>query len=202
MAVGEHYVITLNAFNDVSTEDVANVFCYEQTLGTGGSVEIFNAFQTLVLPKIAAILSFKWIGTSIDCYSLEDPTDYYSNIISTVGVLGGDMMPPFVAATFRLIRTSRAFNNGRKAFGPLPEDQITNGRAISGYVGNLDTLAGALQDPLTEITTSSTWLPVIWRRPGTYASGVVAPPGDFNRVGAVAFSDISTQSTRKFNRGS
>jgi len=202
MAVGEHYVVTLNAFNNISLEDVANVFVYEQTLGTGGAVELYNGFQTLLIPGITAILSDQWKGTSIEVYCLEDPTDYWTQLISSVGQLSGDMMPPYVSATFRYLRTSRAFGNGRKAFGPIPESEVTNGRATPGYIASLDALAGSLEDPVTEITTSSTWLPVIWRRPGTYVSGVVTPPGLFNRVGGVAFVDISTQNTRKFGRGS
>jgi hypothetical protein len=201
MATGEHYTVTITA-GASSYGDVQNVFVYEQTAGTGNAHTLADAFISDVLAGIVNIISSATVFTQIDVVNLEDPADFWTEPITEAGALGGDFMPPFVAAAFEYVRATRSVSNGRKSFGWIPEDQVNSGFPISGYLTALNLVATTLGNNVDDVTTSSSWEPVIWRRPGTYVSGVVTDPGLFYPISAVVFKRISSQNTRKIGRGS
>lgn len=203
MAIGDHFVITLRGRNIVSGgSDSDNVFVYEQISGSGTAQDLLSAWGDDVYGEIVNILAEAWNFGGCECINLDDPTDFGSLSTSVNGQRTGDPMPPFVAASFIYRRTSRAFNNGGKRFGPISEADVTAGIPTTTYNGLLQACADALEWIVEDTPTLSQWRPVIWRRPGTYASGVVAAPGLFNIISDVDFTAISSQNTRKAGRGS
>jgi hypothetical protein len=203
MASGDHYTLTLHGRNSVAGyADADNVFVYEQTGGTGGASELMFEWMTNQLPAIVDCLSVAWEFADVQVINLDDPTDFDQTFVGSNGTRTGDPMPSFVAAGFTYARSSRLFNNGSKRLGPISEGDVASGQPVSGYLTLLQAAATLMGQPIIDAGTVSTWVPVIWRRPGTYDSGVVSPPGLFNPINDVRFTAITTQNTRKIGRGS
>ena len=203
MAINDHFVVTLQGRNILSGGEASdNVFVYEQIAGTGGAADLATAFADSVYGDIVNILSTSWNFVACDVVNLENPVDFANFTTAVNGQRSGETLPPFVAAAFRYRRTSRSFNNGGKRFGPISENDIAGGIPTSEYHDLLVTLADTLGANIVDSATASQWKPAIWRRPGTYVSGVVPAPGLFNLINDVDFIAISTQNTRKFGRGS
>jgi len=202
MAVGDRFQLTLRSTDSVNHLEVANVFTYEQTFSTQGADALAVGFVDNVLPYIAAVVSNVTIFVDLTIINFDDLSDYTTVALGGDGDVGGDAMPPFVTFDFEYIRTTRAVNNGRKAIGLVPESSVVNGVAVAGVADALAALAGAFAGPLTETISGAIYKSMIWRRPGTYASGAVAAPGAFFDIGSVTYRAVSTQNTRKIGRGS
>lgn len=201
MAIGDKYIVTLRGnFGIISS--IENVFAYLALAGSGNAHTLATAFADQLLPVILNAISGNTSFGTVEVINLDTPTDFWTETVSETGAIAGDSMPPFVTATFEYLRADRTVQNGRKAFGTIAEASVMNGFPESSYNAVLDALAGALADTLTDVSTSSEWAPRIWRRPGTYAAGVVLPPGDFYPITDVVFRSISSQNTRKAGRGS
>lgn len=201
MPTGDHYVLTVNGLNSITNEATDNVYVYEQTAGFGDSTDLLSAFGTQVYDDMTNILHTTWTCVDFNAYSLEDPADFDIATSVVVGQRTGEAMPAFVTASFRYVRSTRAVSDGRKAYGPISESDVDDGDPTGAYLTLLSAMATALQNNLTHVGSSSSWKPVIWRRPGTYASGVVTAPGLFYDINSVIFRAISTQNTRKRGRG-
>ena len=202
VAVGNHYILTLQGQDARNGQQIDNVFCYEQTAGTGDASELVFQFGEEVYAPIMNILSVYWVPIQIVAYNLEVPTDYATRVTSVTGTVTGEAEPSFVGFAFEYVRTSRVFNNGRKTFGPIAQADVLQNGPSDDALTRLEALATELNSPIEDIGTGSSWVPRIWRRPGTYASGVVAAPGAFNAPQAVIFRRVSSQNTRKTGRGS
>jgi hypothetical protein len=200
--VGDRYLLTLRAHSVINSQSVQNVFAYELDSGSGGAPALNDAFAIVVLPDIQAVLVGDTFIDDLYTVNLDDPADYDDKVISSSGLVSGDAMPSFVAWEFEYVRATRAVNNGRKAFGMVSESSVTIGEADAAIIGALTTLAVTLSAPVPTAGLTSTWLPRIFRRPGTYSSGVVAAPGQFFPISDVRYRKVSTQSTRKVGRGS
>jgi len=201
VATGDRFLVTLTA-GASSLGDIQNVFAYEQVAGTGNAHTLADAFLDDVVSALVAIISVQTLFTEIYVVNLDLDSDFWTKSISNSGVITGDALPPFVSATFEYVRTTRAVQNGRKAFGTIPESSQIGGVAVPDYVTACNTLGDILEDGIQDITTGSDWSPRIWRRPGTYASGVILAPGLFYPVADIVFRGISSQNTRKIGRGS
>jgi len=201
MAIGNHYTVTLTSDFSVLGE-LQNVFVYEQTAGSGNASTLAEAFQSDVLAAIVNIISGNTTYTQLDVINLDNTSDFHTMALTEVGAIAGEALPPFVTAAFEYVRADRAVQNGRKSFGVIAESSQSNGFATPDYVTACGLVATALESDVEDTATSSLWEPVIWRRPGTYASGVVTAPGEFYPINGVVFKRISTQNTRKIGRGS
>lgn len=202
MAAGNHYILTLQGEDARNGQACQNVFCYQQVAGTGSHQALLDRFGDTQFPAIMNILSDYWRPVQLVVINLDDPTDYGNLITAVGGQVTGEAEPSFVAAAFEIVRSSRAFNNGRKSFGPIAQADVLQNGPSDDMRARCNTLAALLLDPIADVDTSSSFVPRIWRRPGTYASGVVAAPGQFNAPSGVVFRSISSQLTRKSGRGS
>jgi len=200
-SVGDRYLATLRAHSNINTQSIQNVFAYELTDGAGGAVTFNATFEAQILPLIQAVIVGDTHFDEIYTVNLDDPADYELHVLDVSGLVAGDAMPSFVAWEFEYVRSTRAVNNGRKAFGMVSETSVTGGEADPLIADELDDLATALSAPLVGTGLTPTWEPKIFRRPGTYASGVQAPPGAFFPISTVRYRRVSTQSTRKVGRG-
>lgn len=199
--VGDHYSLVLRGHSSGSGVAIQNQFIYELTDGTGTAMAFGDYWEANVLPSILGILSSATVVDDLYVVNLDDPSDFHVTVSGATGVVGDEAMPPFVAFEFEYVRTTRAINNGRKSFGLVAEGSVTGG-VISGATATAAAaLADLLGSNLTDVVGPKTWAPRLWRRPGTYASGVVSAPGLFYPVQEVNYRRVSTQNTRKIGRG-
>jgi len=197
MATGDRFILTAT-IDYGSFQTMENVFAYEQTAGSGNASTLSASFISDRAPDIADILSGDAHFSQIEVINVDDTSDFHLEAVAIPGVIGGEVLPPFVAAAFEYVRADRAVHNGRKSFGPLSESSQIGGNATSSFAVDCSDLAIVLAADITDTTTSSAWTPKIFRRPGTYASGVVAAPGAFYGITGVVYKRISSQNTRKF----
>lgn len=147
-----------------------------------------------ILPLQAASLQH----TEIYLENLTNGVDIltYNTGFPLVGTNAGvQVMPPFVAYGFQLIREERTTRNGYKRVAGVPEDMVVDG-VYSGSPTLTDDVANGLAADLVE-GLATLCNPVIVRHPITVplVSPVIA------HIGAAFFRHIGTQNTRKFGRG-
>jgi hypothetical protein len=201
-SVGDRYLVTVRAHSVINSQAIQNVFAYELMSGSGGANVLNDTFASQVLLPMSAVLSTDTFIDDLYTVNLDDPSDYDLKVISGAGSVSGDTMPSFVAWEFEYVRATRAVNNGRKALGMLSESSVTGGEAASGILTDLNNLATTFSADVVGTGLTPVWTPRIFRRPGTYSSGVVAAPGQFFPISDVRYRRVSTQSTRKVGRGS
>jgi hypothetical protein len=199
--VGDRFLLTLRGESVTNAQAIQNVFAYELTAGAGSCVDLNTVWVTTVLISVQNITSTGFIINDISTVNLDDPSDFDIHSIGSAGIKVGDQMPSFVAFEFEYQRATRAVNNGRKAFGLVAESTVSNGGADAGIITDLNILAGQLESPIISLAPAATWTPRIFRRPGTYASGVTPPPGAMFPISGVQYRRVSTQNTRKTGRG-
>lgn len=197
MAVGDKYVATLSSHFLSNVDNVFNnVFAYEG--GTGGSTASDLA-DTIATTMVSLIIPFTSVGVTYDSVvvvNLDDLSDFAVRTIGTAGVVTGDCLPAFNAWAFEYYRATREVSNGRKAFPGVPEAMQENGVPEDpSVIALLDDLAEYLSTDIDGVGVGITYIPRIWRRAGTYSSGV--SPDTFYPISAVGFKRISTQNTRK-----
>lgn len=200
-AIGDHYIATLRGRSTINSQAIQNTFCYELESGVGGAAALGDILNTVIMPPLLDVLSNLVFFDDWYIINLETPTDFADVAINLPGNHAGDSMPSFVAWEFEYVRASRAVNNGRKAFGLISENDVANGGAVGGLVTPLNTLGNWLGSDLVDTGATMRFGPRIWRRPGTYASGVVAAPGAFFEIVNVLYRRVSSQNTRKTGRG-
>jgi hypothetical protein len=200
--VGDRYLLTLRGHSNINTQSIQNVFAYELTLGAGGAANLNDAFDANVMPQIQGVTVGDTHFDDLYTVNLDDPTDFHTQVLSVTGLVSGDASASFLVWEFEYLRASRAVNNGRKAIGMVSESSVTGGEADPSILVDLSNLAVTFSSPLSDVGVTTTWTPRIFRRPGTYSSGVVAPPGEFFPIFDVLYRRVSTQSTRKSGRGS
>jgi len=201
MAIGDKYLLTLRGHAVTSGTQIQNAFVYEQIAGSGNVNDLNVAFAAEIVPAIAAVCADEYVMDDVYTVNLINPADFAIGLIDEPGVGAGEYLPIFTTWTFSYLRTTRAINNGRKAIGILNEAAVVNGAPATVVDAAITSLANALGGNIDNPITSSDYSPRLWRRPGTYDSGVVAAPGLFYPVGGVIFAGVSTQNTRKIGRG-
>lgn len=197
MAIGDLYrVIDHQSFDG---QEVLNVYHYVQTDGAGAADELLTAFNEDMIPSIRAVQNTSLTHTLLEAINLDNDADFGSMALtsSNAGTRAGESLPVFTCWAFRYNRATRAVRNGQKRIcGPNEGDQ-SGGDAISAMLTPLNALAGAMEDPVTETVTSSSWKPVIVRTTGTSAPFTYT---SFD-ISSVQYVRISTQNTRKRGRG-
>jgi len=201
MAAGDHYLVTLRAHALTSGSANQNAFVYLQQEGTGDAARLNVAFIADIVPSIIALCADQYICDDVLTINLDNPDDFDTEVIGLAGTVTGQHLPIYNAWAFEYTRTTRAIQNGRKAIGIIAEPDSENGIATSDALARLTTLENALAGEIDDAVTTSSWRPQLWRRPGTYVSGVVSAPGLFYEVDDVRYVRISTQNTRKIGRG-
>ena len=202
MATGDHYLVTVLGHAVSSLTSIQNAFVYEQTAGIGAASHLNGAWVLHQLTEFLAVCSSQYSLDGLQTINLDDLDDYNNAVVDFPGAVSGEYLPIYNAWAFRYYRTTRAIQDGRKAIGIIGEGDQENGVPLALTLGRLTTLANKFLADFDDIPTGSTYTPRLWRRPGTYSSGVVSAPGLFYPVGDVTFERISTQNTRKIGRGS
>jgi hypothetical protein len=200
--VGDKYLLTIRSHSIINSQSIQNVFAYQLDSGAGGAAALNDSFATLILLPLSALLNEETAIDDLYTINLDDPTDYDDKLIGGQGTVTGDPMPSFVGWAFEYVRATRAVSNGRKTFGLISETSVAAGEATAAAKTDLDLLAVAMSAPIVTAGLTSTWLPKIYRRPGTYSGGAVAAPGVFYPISDVRYVKVSSQNTRKVGRGS
>jgi len=190
MAVGDRFKVTVH--QTLFTEPLVNVFCYEQTGGTGGAFELGTAFLSDVWDVVQTTQSDEVLTSHVEVINEDDDTDF-SSILCTSGCAGtrtGDTMPRFVAWAFRLNRASRASRHGQKRIAGPVETDITDGVANALITTNLANAASAMKADVDD-GLGNTWEIKIARY-----NDLGALIATFN-VSSVQYVRVSTQNSRK-----
>lgn len=197
MAIGEHYLITVRCTASPTAKPVENVYVYEQTAGFGNYNDVAVAWQNDILPEMKAICPVQLSINELYIVNLDDVDDFGTAIVDSTGDVNEERLPTYDTWYFQLTRNSRATQNGRKFIGMVPETLQNGGVATSGALINLTLMALALAAPINATPGSAIYQPRIWRRPGTYESGVVAAPGQFYAFGEAVYRKITHMGSRE-----
>ena len=118
------------------------------------------------------------------------------------GPIGGEDLPPFVAAGIRLTRSTNETRHGQKRLFVGSETSMAGGAWLTADFLAYEAIADIMGADL--VADSLPWSPVIVRR-FTLAPDPVLLPVDgyiYNFVnGAVVNPNVTSQTTRKFGRG-
>jgi len=150
-----------------------------------------NVFSSQIIPFIQNIVHTdttftRVLTTELDGMALSDrslPTGIMGN-------RGGQCLPPFTVWAFRLDRSFAGRRSGRKAFGALSEQDITDGVAVVGVIPFLDQMATELTQNIS--TTEGDFTPVLLQFD---AAGL--PTGLAQVVTSASYVRVSTQNSRK-----
>lgn len=177
---------------------VMNRYFYRQQAGSNTDAQ-YPALAWLedVYPAIKAVQSDQMVLLQLRCINLNNPIDFHEeSVVGAAGDLTGDPMPPFVAWRFKLNRESREFRPGRKAIGGVTETSVTAGVAAATILPDLEDVADALAANINYTAApGNVFTPYLVRELG------MLPPLEFTPVTGAAYVEVSSQNTRKFNRG-
>lgn len=191
MALGDTYLL-----RDVQTlagQECINTYYYENTNDDGTAEDLVGAFISDVLPDIQAIQHEDLVHESVDAYNLSDSEDFYAEALGATynGDVGGEVMPKFVAWSYRLNRASRSVRNGHKRYAGVAEAWVADGEpAPSTGNGERAALAATLEAELAP-------------NEGRYELRI--PKGPFSPstiptpypIASVSFVGVTTQNSRK-----
>jgi len=175
-----------------------NRFYYRQQSGADTEAEhVANAFLDDVYPAIQAVQHEDCNLIQLTSINLNNPIDFYETAVTGAnGDIGGEATAPFTAWYFKLLRESREFRPGRKAIGGVSESSVAAGMAILAVEPALNTCADALAGNINPpLATGNVYSPHLVREV------VGVPPTEFTRITGCQYVGVSTQNTRKFNRG-
>lgn len=163
---------------------------------TGTSEEIALAFASKVVPDILGIMNDQGFLLEIEatCLSSSVIPDYVIGITTGTGELTGEVMPTYVASSYKLKETSTLFKHaGGKRFPAVPEGHIANGKPDIVFTIASDLLETTLSNLL--LVGAQTYFPVLARFDDDVALWAVA-----SVVEAVLLG-IYTQNSRKDYKG-
>jgi len=200
--LGNNYLLTVRGHALTSGTLIENAFVYQQTSPLGSSGDLMDAFAGAILPYMLDLSNAEYVVDDLLTINLQDPSDYGNRAVNDAGTVTGEYLPIYNCWQFEYLRTTRAIQNGRKAIGIISESMQANGAPTPTALTALTAMGGAMGSLITIGSPGGTYEPRLWRRPGSYSSGVVVAPGLFYPVANVQFRRISTQGTRKIGRGS
>lgn len=153
---------------------------------------LLDAFEAQMLPKWANCVHESGSTIQLECLEL-NTVNYTLRVLGTpvTGVTTGQVMPPFVALSFKLLRAALFKRSGGKRIGPIAEATV-EGRALNpDSVADVEAFADAYGAPL-KVGLIDTWFPVILERPLTEES-----LWNYHDSAGALFDAVSTQNTRK-----
>jgi len=196
MALGEHYLITQRGEVVETNHPVQNAWVYEMTAGVGTFNDLGLAWLEDVWPAYKALSTNHYHLIELYIVNLDDVDDFGTIPVDEVGTVDSASLPSYDTWGFKLIRVSRATQNGKKFIGLIGETDQDNGAPVAGALSRLAAMEVALNATINAVSTSPSFTPRIWRRPGTYAGGAVAAPGSFFPIDSAVFTKITTFKTR------
>lgn len=197
MATGDLY--QLIDVQSQSGQQVLNVYYYKQVsegTATNQVLALASAFESTLMGPIRDVQSIVVIHDHYQIINTDNTAEFGNVSTGEDGNIGGDVLPPFVAYSFRWNRVDRAVRNGQKRIAGVPENFQNGGVATAAAEILLDVLATLMGNNITDPTTEAIFRPQIVHRsvPGV---PIYTP---YN-VGSVEYTRISSQNTRKFGRG-
>lgn len=191
MGINDRY--KLIDHQDFLSQDVTNVYWYQQIDGSGGAERLALAFINEVLGSIRAVQHGSLIHTTIEVINFDDEADFYQEDLTTgnAGMRTGETLPKFNAWGFKLHRPTRAIRSGAKRIAGVAEGDQDAGVPSTGIVAALDNLADALAAVISD-GSDGLWQPQIVSL-SEDGSTIV------NDIGftVASFSRLTTQNSRK-----
>ena len=211
MALNDIYRVTLVQVWDSDAPIAFNVFYYKEIVeipGSNNSSQLALQFEANVDPLIRDIQAQIVSTIAINVENLTPSADntYLSYTPGTrSGAVVSESLPPYSSWAFRLNRNTSAVRNGAKRFWGVPEISQANGIAAVAAITDLNELAVRLALTLGITGTTSLYQPRIFRagRPVKVIPEKTIPAllqNDYD-VASVAYTQISTQNSRKFLSG-
>lgn len=210
MAANDFYKV--NTYSTMLGSSCQNEYWYRQETGTGGAVELADAFITLVLDIVRLVQSSQILYNLIKVYSQQGGTDFIEiDLTGQNGLNGANSLPPFCAIALSTPRKRSDMKPGQKRLVGIPDIYDDQGVITNvDYLAAIDDVADALSTDLGDVGTSSVWSPVIVRRVKTTVNGktyyVVPDPitnSDYYAADAwFKRVNVTSQVSRKYGVGS
>jgi len=192
-----NYVIEVLITGFVLGEETINRFFYATMNAPIDTLDDFlTEFGNTVLTDVLAIMSNQ-SGFSVGTAQfVKGGTAFASKIYAAAGNVSGDVLPPFVAWDFTLLRGGARERNGYKRFAGVPESYQANGNPTTTAAAL--AAAAAVTMGSTVSTANDTWDPVIQR---TVVNHIPQHPPVYYDISNVIFSRIGSQNSRKQGHG-
>ena len=198
VSVGDTYAFILKG--NVAQQLTVNVFHYKAF--TSGDVDLdalVLEFDTTVVNALLTCMtdSAGFVSTEIKqvvggfAYLINE----YVSIIG--GAVSGETLPPSDCWTFRYVRTQLGRRHGYKRIAGVPESFQASGLATIGALTTLRNVATVLEADLVP-SSGISLRPVILHEMLNGQPVVPPVPQD---IGAVVYSHIGTQNSRKYGHG-
>lgn len=178
-----------------------NVFWYvSQTGSEPSALAVSTAFQTKMSAARRACSNTSWSSAFMQVWNVNSLTNFGEFTSYGAGTLsdGTQEAPRFMAASIRLLRTSKETRSGWKRLMGLTEGVLSTGTFTAGYLALLNTYAALLDDLLT--AGGETLSPCIVGKSYDPDTGEENPPAVwlYNVIaGAAAVDRPTTQNSRK-----
>jgi len=173
-------------------QEVANVFHYGLSAGSGNADLVCSDFAGDMLPSIVAIASQDLTYTEVNARGVQIATDFDDNLISEAGLALFPTEPRFVAWSYRANRPDGLSRHGFKRFAGVADGWWEDGEIDPTYNSLLQAVATAWAGGLA--SAGATWVPLVQRRPNPPSPGSAPTYWTFNTA---TFRGITTQNTRK-----
>lgn len=190
-------------------QECSNVYFYQ--IGSGLATEVENLLPLWidqVLPDILAMQQPEVIHTRVSIQNIFNLVEYAEELMNEEGTnsIAGEPLPPFIAASFTLLRETPATRSGKKRIAIASEDSTDSGFWTGDIIALGNTLATQLQATLT-LGLIDTLFPVIVKRieveEGEYRLPETQAEATVNGVEDAFFSLlVTTQNSRKIGVGS
>lgn len=201
MAIQENDLVRLTVNQSLLGQVVQNVYYYSATFTPPDEVafsEFVSTFRDRVISEITSwqSTSLSYVNFRVDVVN-RAPYEFYVEPSTLVGTAGGDPLPSYVTASFKLEVGTRITKAGGKRFAGLNDTLVIGNSLVTTLLPSMVEVATALAEPLivlTEALQPATFTPMVARNDGTSESPLWA----INPVISATFSPfVSTQRTRK-----
>lgn len=200
-AVGSGSLFRVKDFQSRGGEEFLNVYFYWGANGPGSmsAESLAVVFQATFGMHIANIQPTNITHTVIDVEEVTTIDNFYvAPSVMPPGALVGSFLANFVAASIRLIRSTKETRGGWKRYVAGVEEDITGNAWSAAFMANLDILAANLPNTLS--IAGGVVYPVIVRQTRNPVTGELLPPDQwiYNIVAsAEGKSLVTTQNSRK-----
>lgn len=211
MAINDIYRLTLRTTFGTGGQLCLNVWHYLQVAPSvvSGSEELAVAAIDHLGTPIRDICSGQIVFLDFTAENIVPSADNFTAEFvapDNEGTRGSDVLPPFVAWSFRMNRQTSESRHGQKRFVGVAETDQDDGVAVAGIVTNLTAVASALESNIVPGGGSpASFEPRIFRegRPEVTIPEKVIPAvvQASYPISSVNYVRIGSQNTRKFGRG-
>lgn len=219
MLVGDVFELKVSQFVPNIGDEVLNVYFYKLMTGTFVLDDFIGLFVLNVILPLRNMQSSQLAYRTFTLSNIFNLDEFFVrsyNDYDLAGLIISPTAPPSTAVNFTLHRSSRTVRNGSKRIGGLPNNVVTEGRIVDGFIlTQMATVAAAMSEELTEPISGAVLRPCIVGRVKTpnpdypadskyefkYALPEAQGDSPVVEVAQTTFSAFtSTQVTRKTNR--